>query len=279
MAEFTFPVEVGSVVAFAEAIGDVTGGRGDVTGLSGLAPLTYGVVADRFDPEFPRRPRPPAPWPESLPPTRFHVEQTFEYRRHVQIGEILLVRRGPGRTWERQGRRGGRLRFVEELTEYFDTSGGEVMRVSWVDVETEKGHGELTAAQRAEAPPTATPAPEGIAHPVATGISPTQVVMYVGVTGDFHPLHHDQAYAKSKGYPTIFLPGMLTMALTGRAVTDTVDQATIERFTGRWRGQVWPGDSLTTYVDVGDTLTASTCNQHGAVVFQATVGLRAGGTR
>ena len=104
---------------------------------------------------------------------------------------------------------------------------------------------------------------------IADGLSRTQIVMYAGASGDFHPLHHDEAMARAHGYPSVFAPGMLTMALTARAVTSVIDRRALRTFGGRFRAQVWPGDSL--HADVVRTddhrLEVRTAKADGTPVF------------
>ena len=73
----------------------------------------------------------------------------------------------------------------------------------------------------------------------------TQIVMYAGASGDFHPLHHDDVHARAAGYPGIFAHGMLTMGMTGRFVTDVVGAGRLTRYGARLLAQVWPEDTLT----------------------------------
>ena len=89
--------------------------------------------------------------------------------------------------------------------------------------------------------------------------------------------HHDDVYARAHGYPSVFAPGMLTMALTGRAVTDVVGPAELRSFGGRLTGQVWPGATLRTAVvpegPVESGLTryaVTTTDQDGRTVFAGT---------
>ena len=35
-------------------------------------------------------------------------------------------------------------------------------------------------------------------------ISRTDMVRYQGASGDFNPIHHDEEFAKSAGYPSVF---------------------------------------------------------------------------
>jgi acyl dehydratase len=293
---FPFVVEAGHVLAFVRAIGEDES--------LGVAPPTFTTVADHFDPEFDRRPPRGAGWGAGLPASHLHVEQHFTYARPLVIGERLVAHRGAGRRWEKQGRSAGRLLFVEERTELVDATGETIVVMRWVDVHTERPHVVLTNEQGARPKPAApasvdaaiTPAVDTVpaADPMVLadgkalvdevvlvdGISRTQFVMYAGASGDFHPLHHDEELAQRNGYPSVFAPGMLTMALTGRAVTDLVGHDALRSFGGRFRAQVWPGDTLTatrtrTSGATDPTLTARidvvTRNQHGVTVFEGTV--------
>jgi len=273
-AAFNFPVEAGAILQFARAIGDpnpvyVDANHARRRGFADvLAPPTFVMVGDVFDPRYPRRPclsaeglvAPNAPLDALL-----HVSQHFEYRRHVTAGECLSVRRLPVREWTKQGRRGGALEFVETITEYVDATGMPVITATWTDVRPEAGHRAMSTAPADESP--AAPAPGGAV--VVRDLSRTQLVMYVGVAGDFHPLHHDDAYARRHDYPGVFAPGMLTMALTGHAVTDALGDGTLRAFGGRLTGQVWPGDTLRTLITAGreQEWSVTTVNQLGHAVF------------
>ncbi|MFI5953219.1 MaoC/PaaZ C-terminal domain-containing protein [Cryptosporangium sp. NPDC051539] len=86
---------------------------------------------------------------------------------------------------------------------------------------------------------------------VVDDLTRTQVVMYAGASGDYNPLHSDEVFAtKAAGFPGVFAHGMLTMALTGKALTDWVGDERLKTFGVRFKGQVWPGDTLTTTVTV-----------------------------
>jgi acyl dehydratase len=263
----TFPlvVEQGTVTAFCQAIG-----RTD----EAHVPPTFAVVADRFDPAFTRRPAAGKGWPDGPPETMLHVEQWFELGEPLVVGEELVVRRGLGRTWEKQGR-SGRLTFLEERTELVDDLGVVRVATGWVDVRTEAAHRDLTTGQRdAAAAPVVVP-PRADEVVLAEGITPTHLVRYIGAAGDWHPLHHDRAMAQALGYPDVFAPGMLTMALTAEALEAHLDgpgRGALVRLASRFRAQVWPGDSLFAAVtDHGDgTLSARTRNQFDEVVLETT---------
>ena len=73
----------------------------------------------------------------------------------------------------------------------------------------------------------------------------TQIVQYAGASGDYNPLHTDATYAQEvAGYPGVFAHGMLTMGMTGRAVTDWVGDGRLTAYGVRFTSQVWPGDRL-----------------------------------
>jgi acyl dehydratase len=81
---------------------------------------------------------------------------------------------------------------------------------------------------------------------VADNLTRTQIVQYAGASGDYNPLHTDELFAtKVAGYPTVFAHGMLTMAMTGRMITDWVGDGRLTSFGVRFSRQVWPGDTLT----------------------------------
>jgi acyl dehydratase len=48
----------------------------------------------------------------------------------------------------------------------------------------------------------------------------TDIVRYQGVSGDFNPIHHDEEYARSAGFPTVFSVGMLQVGYLAAYVTD-----------------------------------------------------------
>ena len=116
---------------------------------------------------------------------------------------------------------------------------------------------------------------------VVENLSRTQLVMYSGAGGDYNPLHTDEIFTTQvAGYPSVFAHGMLTMGMTGRALTDLVGVENLTRFGGRFTSQVWPGDTLTAEITVDSVdggiaeLTVSTKNQDGVEVFSGTAAAR-----
>ena len=110
----------------------------------------------------------------------------------------------------------------------------------------------------------------------------TQLVQYAGASGDFNPLHTDDVHAREIAvFPGVFGHGMLTMAMTGTLLTDVVGIQDVERFGGRFKAQVWPGDTLTVHMEItgitddgqggaGVEFSLSTRNQDEVEVFAGT---------
>lgn len=120
---------------------------------------------------------------------------------------------------------------------------------------------------------------------VVDDLTRTQLVQYAGASGDYNPLHTDEVFAtKVAGYPTVFAHGMLSMAMTGRMLTDWVGDGRLTKFGVRFVKQVWPGDTLTATATVdaireadGMTvadLTVATTNQDGDAVITGTATAR-----
>ena len=72
----------------------------------------------------------------------------------------------------------------------------------------------------------------------------TDFVRYQGASGDFNPIHHDEEFAKSAGFPTVFSVGMLQAGILATFATDWLGAENVRRFTVQFREQVWPGDTL-----------------------------------
>lgn len=76
-------------------------------------------------------------------------------------------------------------------------------------------------------------------------LSRTDIVKYAGASGDFNPIHHDEAFAKSAGYPSVFSHGMLSAGLLSKCLTDYVGRQNLRKYAVSFRAQVWPGDTVT----------------------------------
>jgi hypothetical protein len=154
MAARSFPVEAGHILMFARSIGDPNPIYADEAYARGtecggiVAPPTFVVASAQFNDAYPFRPLPGKPWfgsgrePTSAPPSSddgsrargLHAEQHFEYHRTLRAGDVLSSTSRPGRSWEKEGRRGGKLRFSETITEYRDEAGELVVTARTVGV-------------------------------------------------------------------------------------------------------------------------------------------------
>lgn len=101
----------------------------------------------------------------------------------------------------------------------------------------------------------------------------TDIVRYVGASGDFNPLHHDDELARAAGFPSLFSAGMFQAGLLATFAVDWLGAEEIRRFRTRFVEQVWPGDVLTCDGEISgiddDRITVSlTCTrQTGGVAI------------
>jgi acyl dehydratase len=169
-----FPIETGHILMFARSIGDTNPLFTDAAaaasaGYDGvLAPPTFVQASAQFSPDYPLRPQPGKVWfgsgstPSGLSKVRsengggsaggggsgggggggggtgLHAEQRYEYHRPLVSGDVLSSVTRSGKTWTKQGRRGGNLRFGELITEYRDQDGELVVTATSVTVATER---------------------------------------------------------------------------------------------------------------------------------------------
>lgn len=160
---YRFPVEAGHIMMFARSIGDPNPVYADeeiaeaaeVGGL--IAPPTFAQASAQYAPDYPLRPKIGEPWfgsgrePTGARPggtrgdttgggggTSLHAEQHFTYHRPLRPGDVLTVETKDGKTWEKEGKRAGKLVFREMVTEYRDQQGELVVTARLVGVRTEK---------------------------------------------------------------------------------------------------------------------------------------------
>jgi len=76
---------------------------------------------------------------------------------------------------------------------------------------------------------------------------------YGPAAGDPNPIHLDDEFAKSAGYPGVFAHGMLSMGYLGELLVRAGGSpASVRKFRARFAKITWPGDALT----CGGTVTA-----------------------
>ena len=104
-------------------------------------------------------------------------------------------------------------------------------------------------------------------------IDRTDLVKYAGASGDFNPMHTNEAAAKKAELPSVFGHGMFTMGFLATAVTNWAGVGNLAEYGVRFTKQTWPGETLVTKIivtakgelDGRKTLTAkvSVANQDG----------------
>jgi acyl dehydratase len=80
----------------------------------------------------------------------------------------------------------------------------------------------------------------------------TDVVRYAGASGDFNPLHHDEAAAKAAGMDGAFAHGMFSAGCLATAVTDAVGIESLARLAVRFRAPARLGVTLSSDIMVAD---------------------------
>ncbi len=162
MAVDKFPIEAGHVMMFARSIGDANDIYYDEEYAKGtepgaiVAPPTFVQSSAQFDPDYFLRPKIGEEWFGSAKgPTGItkkegsgggggggggglHAEQHYVYHRQLKVGDVLTAETKPGKSWEKEGRRGGKLMFSESVTEYRDQNGELVITATGVGVRTER---------------------------------------------------------------------------------------------------------------------------------------------
>lgn len=76
-------------------------------------------------------------------------------------------------------------------------------------------------------------------------ITKVQLVKYAGASGDFNPLHTDDATAKKMGMDGVIAHGMLVMGFLGQYVQELAEHAEIKKINMRFGGMTVPGDEIT----------------------------------
>ena len=160
MAIDKFPVEAGHILMFARALDDTNSaysGEADEV----LAPPTFVQSSAQFDPDYPLRPKHGKTWFGSGKTATglsadggsdggsgdggggagagmLHAEQHYSYHQPLQAGDMLTATHRPGKSWEKESKRAGKLKFSETITEYRNQKGELVVTARSVGVVTEK---------------------------------------------------------------------------------------------------------------------------------------------
>ena len=164
---YRFPVDLTAIMLFASALGETNPihydeERAAKTPLGGvIAPPTFAIASAHWDPNYflrgvrripPPKPKPAAPASSAAPAaagsgggggggnlTRvLHGEQRFIYHQPMRPGMRLSVTQRPGKSWQKEGKRGGTMHFNESITEYRDEHGELVTTAISVGIVTGK---------------------------------------------------------------------------------------------------------------------------------------------
>ena len=158
MAVDKFPIEAGHIMMFARSVGDANEvyydeDYAETTEVGAvIAPPTFVQASAQFDPDYFLRPKIGQEWFGSAKgPTGItkkegsgggggglHAEQHYVYHRTAKVGDVLTATSKSGKSWEKEGRRGGKLMFTESIIEYRDQHGELVVTATGVGVRTER---------------------------------------------------------------------------------------------------------------------------------------------
>ncbi len=76
-------------------------------------------------------------------------------------------------------------------------------------------------------------------------IEQIQLTRYAGASGDFNPIHQDEAFARAAGMGGVFAHGMLSMGFVAQALTDWAGAGTVRRLGVRFTALVRLRDTVT----------------------------------
>ena len=151
----TMPIEASHIMMFARSVNDDNQVYYDAEYAKKtevghiLPPPTFYRAVAQFDPDYFLRPKVGEKWFGSAKgPTGIdekpkssgglHAEQHFEYHQPVKPGDVLTVTTKPGKTWEKESKRAGKLTFTETIQEYRNQKGELVVTSRGVGVKTER---------------------------------------------------------------------------------------------------------------------------------------------
>ncbi len=138
----------------------------------------------------------------------------------------------------------------------------------------EGGFGGESGPEPGNVPPDR--APDGV---VESPTLPQQALLY-RLSGDKNPLHADPSFAAMGGFDRPILHGLCSYGIACKAIVDHVlggDVAKVARYQARFRGVVFPGETLVTrYWREGDRVVlAVDCKERGKpVITNAAITLR-----
>jgi len=183
-----------------------------------------------------------------------HAEQAFELHRPLPVA--------------------GTVRTVSTVTGIYDKGSGALVVTESAAADAMTGEPVVTTrtgtfirgeggfgGDRGSSEPWALPDREPDFR-VVQQTRPEQALIY-RLSGDRNPLHADPKFAARGGFPRPILHGLCTYGVTGRALLHELcgsDPARFAAMSGRFTRPVFPGDSLTISMWLGE--------QDGAALFQ-----------
>src|SRR5204863_9801814 len=82
-------------------------------------------------------------------------------------------------------------------------------------------------------------------EPITRGpISRSQIARFAAATGDFNPIHTDEAFAQKIGFPSVIAHGPLTLAFLTQALGHNFGAERVRGVTAQFRAPILPGDTL-----------------------------------
>ncbi|HEY0397460.1 MAG TPA: MaoC family dehydratase [Acidimicrobiia bacterium] len=82
-------------------------------------------------------------------------------------------------------------------------------------------------------------------EPISRGpISRSQIARFAAATGDFNPIHTDEAFAQKVGFPSVIAHGPLTLAFLTQALGRNFGPERVRGVTAQFRAPILPGDTL-----------------------------------
>ena len=176
-----------------------------------------------------------------------HGEQEFVFTDGpVRIGEELTATERIDRAYEKQGSRGP-MEFTETVTDFVGGEDAAVVSMRATSITLPAPAAGHRSGADAPAPE---PRPADLVEErnqlgdwTDSPLTISDFVRYQGASGDFNPIHHDQAFAEAAGYPGPFAVGMLTAGFVATLLGEYAELEALRRYTTRWKTQAWPGEA------------------------------------
>lgn len=81
-----------------------------------------------------------------------------------------------------------------------------------------------------------------------------QIARFAAATGDFNPIHCDEAFAQKAGFPSVIAHGPLALAYLVQALGKNFGADNVRGVTAQFRAPVLPGDVLRVEGTVSDLI-------------------------